>query len=473
MLAGVSEIPTTDTPIGETPVLIVEDSPSLARLYDGYLAKAGIASRTVDTGGAALAALEDTPPAIVLVDLQLPDMDGVRILEAIKARRLPCLAIVITAHGSINRAIEATQKGAHDFLVKPIAGERLTLTVRNALEHSRLRQALTATDGAEQSAYCGFVGRSPAMDQVYRVIESAASSKATVFITGQSGTGKELCAEAVHARSPRARGPFVPLNCSAIPRDLLESEIFGHVRGAFSGATADRDGAALEADGGTLFLDEVCEMEAGLQAKLLRFLQSGRFRPVGADQDRETDIRVVCATNRDPLEQVRAGRFREDLYYRLHVIPIHLPALAERPEDVLPLARHFLASYAAEEDKPFDRFAADAEALLLAHRWPGNVRELQNVIRTAVVLNQGEVISGTMIRDQLAIVSPPTEVPAPQSSVPQAVRPLWHVEREAIEAAIDAFDGNIAKAATALDISPSTIYRKRLTWEEREGGAAS
>lgn len=311
------------------------------------------------------------------------------------------------------------------------------------------------------------------MDQVYRVIESAASSKATVFITGQSGTGKELCAEAVHARSPRAAGPFVALNCSAIPRDLLESEIFGHIRGAFSGATADRDGAALEADGGTLFLDEVCEMDAALQAKLLRFLQSGRFRPVGADQDRETDIRVVCATNRDPLEQVRAGRFREDLYYRLHVIPIHLPSLAERPEDVLPLARHFLTSYAAEEDKGFDRYAADAEALLLSHRWPGNVRELQNVIRTAVVLNQGEIVSGAMIRDQLAVSRDSEVDEAPASSHPSTIRPLWLVERDVIEAAIEAFDGNIAKAATALDISPSTIYRKRVAWEEREGSAAS
>lgn len=463
----------TDHAPNDAPVLIVEDSPSLARMYEGYLTKAGIAASTVDTGGAALSALGDNPPAVALVDLQLPDMDGLRILDAIKAKRLPTLAIVITAHGSINRAIEATQKGAHDFLVKPLAGERLIVTVRNALEHERLKRALSGSDDGNQSAYCGFVGHSPAMDQVYRVIESAASSKATVFITGQSGTGKELCAEAVHARSPRASGPFLALNCSAIPRDLLESEIFGHVRGAFSGATADRDGAALEADGGTLFLDEVCEMDAALQAKLLRFLQSGRFRPVGADQDRATDIRVVCATNRDPLEEVRAGRFREDLYYRLHVIPIHLPSLADRPEDVLPLARHFLASYAAEEEKDFNRLAADAEALLLSHRWPGNVRELQNVIRTAVVLNRGEIVSGAMIRDQLSVTPQPTIEQTETTTEPGAIRPLWLVEKDVIEAAIVAFDGNIAKAATALDISPSTIYRKRVAWEEREGEAAS
>lgn len=477
-------------------MLIVEDSPSLARLYESYLAKAGIVAEIVDTGAAALAALQGDAPPVILLDLQLPDMDGMRVLEAVKARRLPCLAVVITAHGSINRAIEATQKGAYDFLVKPVAGERLSVTVRNALEHDRLRRALGPVETAGQTGYCGFVGASAAMERVYGVIEHAAASKATVFITGQSGTGKELCAEAVHARSPRAGGPFLGLNCSAIPRDLLESEMFGHVKGAFTGATADRTGAVLEADGGTLFLDEVCEMDPGLQAKLLRFLQSGRVRPVGASFDREADIRVVCATNRNPLAEVRAGRFREDLYYRLHVIPIHLPALAERVEDLLPLARTFLSRYAAEEAKGFQRLAPDAEALLLAHPWPGNVRELQNVIRTAVVLNDGEVLTGPMVRAVLGGATgtgglaasretgPPanqrpvsiagterfggTERPGGAAAPAGVVRPLWHVEREAIESAIAAFGGNISKAASALDVSPSTIYRKRAAWAELE-----
>jgi two-component system repressor protein LuxO len=358
--------------------------------------------------------------------------------------------------------------GAADFLLKPFPAERLTVTVANAVERALLRrevQALSAAQG--RAAFCGFIGASAPMQAVYRILETAAPSRATVFITGESGTGKELAAEAVHRLSPRRDRPFVAINCAALPKDLIESEIFGHVRGAFTGAVADRIGAAQAADGGTLFLDELGEMELGLQAKLLRFVQTGSFQPVGAAAARRTDVRFVCATNRDPLAEVREGRFREDLYYRLHVVPVPLPPLRERGEDVLAIARHFLARFAEEEGKGFVRFAPDAEAALRAHRWPGNVRELENAVRTAVVLHEGEAVTAAML--PLALQAPPppaARAPQPAAAPDPArrIRPLSVVEREAIEEAVALCGGNIPKAAAFLGISPSTLYRKRAAW---------
>jgi two-component system repressor protein LuxO len=301
------------------------------------------------------------------------------------------------------------------------------------------------------------------MQAVYRVIEAAAPSRATVFVTGESGTGKELAASAVHRLSPRAAGPFVPINCAAIPRDLIESEIFGHVRGAFTGAVADRQGAAQAADGGTLFLDEICEMDLALQGKLLRFVQTGQFTPVGASRPVSVDVRFVCATNRDPLAEVKAGRFREDLYYRLHVVPLRLPPLRERGEDVILLAEAFLARAAAEEGRRFRRLSPDAKAALLAHSWPGNVRELENAIRGAVVLADGEELTAEMLPASVRL-SPPSRRAPPPAADPSAILPLAEVERRAIEAAIAACGGNIPRAAAALGISPSTLYRKRAAW---------
>ncbi len=273
----------------------------------------------------------------------------------------------------------------------------------------------------------------------------------------------------MHALSPRAAGPFVPLNCAAIPKDLIESEIFGHVRGAFTGAVADRPGAARAADHGTLFLDEICEMDLALQGKLLRFIQTGTFVPVGATKPLHTDVRFVCATNRDPLAEVRAGRFREDLYYRLHVVPVSLPPLRERGEDVMLLAEAFLARFAAEESKRFTRFGPDAQALLRAHRWPGNVRELENAIRTAVVLHDGEAVTAAMLPVTVhGGASPATAAPAPRPADPaRRIRPLAEVEREAIEEAIRLCGGNVPKAAAFLGVSPSTLYRKREAWAQR------
>ena len=460
-------------------VLLVEDAPTLARVYAEYLRKDGYAVLPVETGAEALRHIADGAPRIVLLDLQLPDINGMEVLKRVAEQGLPCAVIVITAHGSVNAAVEAMRYGAYDFLVKPFTSERLMVTVRNAQERLRLAQIVDTfeTDIARRR-YHGFVGSSLSMQGVYRIIDNAASSKATVFITGESGTGKEVCAEAIHRQSPRREKPFVAINCGAIPKDLMESEVFGHTKGAFTGAVADRPGAAARADGGTLFLDEICEMDANLQTKLLRFLQTGSFIPVGGSRLEKVDIRILCATNRDPLKEVEEGRFREDLYYRLHVVPIHLPPLREREDDVLEIARHYLATFATEEGKRFKGFNAEAEHIVRFYHWPGNVRQLQNVIRNVVVLNDGELVTPEMLPPPLPQRSggmvhgaDPAAVAAALSAVgippagPKEIRPLWEVEKEAIEGAIEACDGNIPRAATLLEISASTIYRKRLNWQ--------
>ncbi|WP_207484780.1 sigma-54-dependent transcriptional regulator [Arenibaculum pallidiluteum] len=453
--------------ISDASVLLVEDTPSLARVYAEYLKKDGIAAQTAETGRAALAALRERPPQLLLLDLNLPDINGMEILRDIHEQAIPVATVVITAHASVNLAVEAMRYGAYDFIVKPFTADRLLITVRNALEHRRLAQIVDRfADDLGRERYHGFIGSSLAMQAVYRIIDSAAGSRATVFITGESGTGKEVCAEAIHRQSPRRDGPFVAINCGAIPKDLMESEIFGHVKGAFTGATSDREGAAGRADGGTLFLDEICELEPNLQTKLLRFIQTGTFQKVGGTRLEKVDLRIVCATNRDPLKEVEEGRFREDLYYRLHVIPLHLPPLREREDDVVLIARNFLVDYAREEGKRFKRFDSMVEAIIRAYPWPGNVRQLQNVLRNIVVLHDDETVSPAMLppplSERCAAPVQPRAAAAPQ---PQPVRPLWIVEKEAIESAIAACDGNIPRAAHLLGISVSTIYRKRLSWE--------
>ncbi|WP_431861647.1 sigma-54-dependent transcriptional regulator [Azospirillum sp.] len=449
-------------------VLLVEDTPSLARVYAEYLKKEAFTVVAVETGAAALEAVSDGAPRIVLLDLQLPDMHGMEVLRRIEVQGLPCAVVVITAHGSVNVAVEAMRHGAYDFLVKPFSAERLTVTVRNAVERLRLAQLVdTYQKDLARTRYHGFIGSSLAMQAVYRIIDSAAASRATVFITGESGTGKEVCAEAIHRQSPRGDKPFVAINCGAIPKDLMESEIFGHMKGSFTGAVADREGAAARADGGTLFLDEICELEPNLQTKLLRFIQTGTFMPVGGSKLEKVDLRIVCATNRDPLKEVEEGRFREDLYYRLHVIPIHLPALREREDDVIEVARHYLAEYAREEGKGFQRFSPEAEQVLRLYHWPGNVRQLQNVVRNIVVLHDGDTVLPGMLPPPLApqAASPPPPMVTAPAAGPKTIRPLWQVEKDAIEDAIAACDGNIPRAAALLDISASTIYRKRLAWQ--------
>ena len=377
--------------------------------------------------------------------------------------------------GSLSTAVAAVKAGAADFLTKPIGArvliERLDAAVA-AWQPSATLPTASAPELGSDGDFAGFVGRSPAMRAVYDKIRRMAPSPAPVFLTGESGTGKELAAEAIHVHSGADGRPFVAINCSAIPRELMESEIFGHVRGAFTGATENRAGAAELADGGTLFLDEIAEMDLGLQAKLLRFVQSGTLRRVGGTEQKRVTVRIVSATNRDPLTEVKAGRFRADLFYRLDVLPIHLPPLRERRQDIAPLAEHFLARYTAEENR--DRVALDAGTLsaLTAHDWPGNVRELANMIRRMVVLGGGADIPDAAS----AAVAANLHV-SPGLSPALQVQPYVHQERHIIEAALNAFGGNIARAAAALELSPSTIYRKRQSWLEHgawpSGSAAS
>ena len=446
-------------------VLVVEDSEDLIAVYRRYLAREAVAIEAATTGRAALQRMAREVPAVVLLDLRLPDMGGQEILERIRTERWPTTVVVLTGCGSIDAAVEAMRAGAYDFLTKPVDGERLRVTLRNALERQRLSHLVESyRQCVERERFQGFVGASPAMQAVYRMIERAAPSRACVFITGESGTGKEVCARAIHACSPRRAAPFVAINCGALPEGLVESELFGHARGAFTGATAMRAGAARQAHGGTLFLDELCEMAPAAQAKLLRFVQSGALRKVGGDRPETVDVRLICATNRDPLDAVARGRLREDLYYRLRVIPIHLPPLRDRPDDVLPIAGHCLDLANREEGKAFAGFAPEAAALLVGHSWPGNVRQLQNAIRTAVILNGGETIQAAMLRDALhpADAARPA-APAAGRCEPvrrMPVRPLREAERELIAAALARCDGSVGRAAELLQVSPSTIYRR-------------
>ena len=461
-------------------VLLVEDSLSLATAYMEYLAKLPYNVTHVTTGGEALEIIDSQAPNAVLLDLELPDMNGREILEHIREQAIPTAVIVITAHGSVDVAVDVMRAGAVDFIEKPFTADRLVVTLKNALRRQNLEEFV---DMHRREHFHGFVGASLPMQTVYHIIDSAAASKATVFITGESGTGKEVCAQAIHDASPRHDKPFVALNCAAIPRDLMESEIFGHVKGAFTGAVTAREGAAARADGGTLFLDEICEMDLDLQSKLLRFIQTSSFQKVGSNTLKSVDVRFVCATNRDPMEEVKAGRFREDLYYRLHVIPIDLPALRQREDDVILIARHLLGNYTREENKRFERFAPETESILRAFDWPGNVRQLQNVIRNIVVLHDQEVVTPAMLPPPLNEVSTTAPQTPPGGAeagvIPAAagitdaasIQPLWQIEKQVIEQTIAHCDGNIPRAAALLEISPSTIYRKRQQWESAAEGA--
>jgi len=449
-------------------VLIVEDSISLATLYQHQLGQEKVRVRLAETLAEARRVLEEELPIAALIDLKLPDGDGTTLIADLKARDPDIAVVVMTAHGSINTAIGAMRAGAVDFLVKPFTEERLRTTLRNCLEQRRLvRLVRTMSPSLGSEHFEGFIGQDASMQAVYRIIDQAASSRASVFIQGESGTGKEVCADAIHRRSNRRGRPFVALNCGAIPHELIESEVFGHVKGAFTGATSDREGAASRADGGTLFLDEICELDLSLQTKLLRFLQTGDVQKVGSDRAIKVDVRIVCATNRDPLAMVKAGQFRSDLYYRLHVIPLLLPPLRDRGEDAVLIARHLLAQYAAEEGKNFTGFTADAEAAILRYAWPGNVRELQNVMRQVSVLQSGETATLDMLPADLRRV-PRAAAPAgsirtePGPATPKAaIRPLDLVEQEAIEQAVRACGGNMTEAAALLGISVKTIYRKQ------------
>ena len=487
-------------------VLIVEDTPTQAEVARALLRDLGHEIRIAETGASALEQGLGWQPDAILMDLELPDFSGFEAMRRLRAAGVEAAIIVVTAHGSVNHAVEAMREGAVDFIVKPFAKTRLTVTLQNALEKRALATELRAVKAQlSRDRFFGFIGASPAMQAVYRTIESVAASKANVFITGESGSGKELAADAVHRASPRRARPFIALNCGAIPRDLLESEIFGHVKGAFTGATETRPGAARLADGGTLFLDEIGDMPLDMQVKLLRFVQTGTFQPVGASKAEKVDVRIVSATNRDPWAEVEAGRFREDLYYRLYVVPLELPPLRDRGDDVLLIARQFLVSFAREEGKRFRGFTREAERALADYSWPGNVRQLQNAIRNIVVLHDGERVERAMLPPMLlrssraptvstaapptvaeappvmpepapspAVAEPTPPQPAPSSEppadepprAPEAFLPLAEMEKRHILAALDVTGQDVPRAATMLGVNPSTIYRKLQSWRE-------
>lgn len=379
------------------------------------------------------------------------------------------LVIALSDSGSVSSAVAAMQAGAHDFLTRPLNGRLLALRLEElGQRHGKARAVACEQPRGSDTDFEGFVGSSPQMRAIYDQIVRIAPSAAPVFITGESGTGKELSAEALHRRSPRAKGPFIAINASAIPRDLMESELFGVVRGAYTGANEDRMGAVAMADGGTLFLDEIGEMDLSLQSKLLRFLQTGTITRVGDARVHQVDVRVVCATNRNPMQLVTEKKFREDLFYRLHVLPIHLPPLRQRPADIVPLAHNFLLRFAEEENKRFEGLTPEAADLFIAREWPGNVRQLQNLLRRIVVMFDGGMVSAEMA------MAADIESRAAQPVVPmngtgtgpgQRILPMWQQEQRIIEEALDAFGGNIARAAAALEISPSTIYRKKTNWD--------
>ncbi len=457
-------------------LLIVEDTPSLSRTYQAHLKSEFSSIIIADSGAKAIEAVHTQDVSCVLLDMKLPDANGLDLLDRWIGEALKAPVIVITSNGSMSIAVDAMRRGASDFVVKPTTKERLRVTVENAVESFQLKTVVqTYEDEIDRADFCGIIGRSLVMQGVFKSIEAAAPSKASVFVTGETGTGKELVARAIHEKSPRRKARFVAINCGAIPRDLIESEIFGHVKGAFTGATSDRIGAAELSEGGTLFLDELGEMPIDLQPKLLRFIQFGEYSRVGETHVRKADIRIVAATNRNPLEAVRAGKLREDLYYRLHVIPITLPPLRSRGADILLLAESFLARFAHEEGKSFDGFARDAEEWLISQSWPGNVRELENLIRQITVLSTGGHISrsdfpslqSTQSMQSAATLAPFQSETADIAPEPDfGLEPLWITEKKAIERAIALCRGNIVAAAKQLQINPSTIYRKKASWEK-------
>lgn len=456
-------------------VLIIEDSQPMSMAYKEFLRPDGYLVHCVENLKDARLSLLRNQADIVLLDIQLPDGNGMDLLENLSASDAEPIVIVMSAHGSIEAAVSALKFGADDFLEKPFTADRLRTTISNALEKRKLT-GLVATyeKQSDRDTFHGFVGSSLAMQGVYHMVESAAPSKATVFITGESGTGKEVLAQAIHACSPRNSKPFVALNCAAIPSELMESEIFGHVKGAFTGAAKERKGAALMADGGTLFLDEVCDMHIELQAKLLRFLQTEIYRPVGSDVEQQVDVRIICATNKSPQSEVNQGNFREDLFYRLHVVPIELPPLRERGQDILAIASTFLQDYALEENKEFEVISKSARQCLLSYSWPGNVRQMQNILRQVIVLNNGKTLELEMLPDAIrrdqavgGMACPDNEpadntIGATQEPQSESVRivPLRQIEQEHIKNTITYCGDNIPKAAALLEVSPSTLYRR-------------
>ncbi|MBI2198676.1 MAG: sigma-54-dependent Fis family transcriptional regulator [Candidatus Rokubacteria bacterium] len=446
-------------------VLVVDDEENMVHVLTKLLRGEGFEVEGAGTGEAALEKLRAGPFELVLTDLKLPDTDGIEILKAARELHPETVVVLITAFGTIGSAIEAMRAGAYDYVTKPFRAGEILQAVEKAFERVRLRRevALLRQAVKERFAFASLVGKSPKMQDVYTQIEKLAASRGAVLIQGESGTGKELVAKAIHFNGPRKSGPFVVINCGAIPEALQESELFGHERGAFTGAIAAKKGLFEEAHGGSLFLDEVAEMAPGLQAKLLRVLQDGELRRVGATRTLRVDTRVIAATNHDLAAEAREGAFRQDLYYRLNVFPVFLAPLRERAEDLPLLVDHFLQRFAREGGRPPKRFSAEALRAMVVYPWPGNVRELEHAVERAVLLSEGEVIGPGDLPPEILEPQDELTLPLPNPTVgfkETMARVVRDAEVKLIRRALAQTSNNRTQAARLLGISRRALLYK-------------
>jgi len=446
-------------------VLVVDDEPNARTALAELLRGEDYTVETAGDGFKALGKLAEFEPEVILTDLKMPGMSGLDLMARLRelgergGPEKDVCVIVITAFGAIESAVTAMKEGAADYLTKPLNLTELILVLEREFERLRLRRetGTLRTRLAERYSFENIIGSAPAMQEVFKTVAQVASSRASVLITGESGTGKELIAAAIHQRSPRARGPFVKLHCAALAETLLESELFGHERGSFTGAAGRREGRFAQAHGGTLFLDEIGEISLTVQVKLLRFLQEHEFERVGGNETVRVDVRVIAATNRDLKAAITEGRFREDLYYRLNVITLPMPPLRGRPSDVPLLATHFLRKYAAENGKDVEGFSEDALLRLSGYSWPGNVRELENAIERAVVLATGPRITGAELPAHL--------VPRREAGLVIPGATLDEIERYAILKTLESTGGSTSKAAELLGTSVRKIQYKLHEYE--------
>ncbi len=435
-------------------VLVADDEPSARSGMATLLREEGFEVILAEDGTSALARFQETGPDVLVTDLRMPGMDGIELMRRVREADPDIIAVLVTAYADVETAVRAMQEGAEHYLTKPIQLDELLLVIRRALERRKLKTETTELRARlkDRLRFDNIVGNSPAIQEVFNVIEQVAPTKASVLITGESGTGKELVAQAIHENSPRSHAPFVKLHCAALAETILESELFGHEKGSFTGAVGRREGRFKQADGGTLFLDEIGEISPSIQVKLLRFLQERAFERVGGNETLKVDVRIIAATNRDLAGEVAAGKFREDLFYRLNVVNIEMPPLRARPSDLLPLANHFLERFARENGKEIEGFSDDAIERITTYRWPGNIRELENVIERAVVMCDSPKLSAKHL--------PAGVGAAPRGAVRIPGSTLAEIERHSILTTLEACGGRTSAAAQMLDISVRKIQYK-------------
>ncbi len=447
-------------------VLIVDDEKAMCEMIDTALQMRGYQTAWCQSASAAMERLMETEFDVVLTDVKMPGTSGLQLCQQINHLRPDVPVVVMTAFGTLETAVAAIRSGAYDFITKPVELEMLALTVDRAIERRRLaRQIRLLEQQAKVDGGFGeLLGESPPMRKLYEQLQRAAPSDASILISGESGTGKELVARSIHQLSDRAEKPFVAVNCAALSETLLESELFGHVRGAFTDARSNRLGLFLEAEGGTLLLDEIGDMPLAMQVKLLRALEENRLRPVGSDEEIDFDVRVLAATHRDLETDVEEGRFRQDLFYRINVIQLHLPPLRARGSDILRLATHFVEVFAKRSKKEVSGIAEPAAEKLLAYSWPGNVRELRNVIERAVALTPYDTVTLGDLPEKVRAFRADTVFIGGQD--PTELVPLEEVERRYIEHVLKAVDNNRTQAAKILGLDRKTLYRKLKATEE-------